>query len=62
VRFVYNCRIGQDITLQTLRNDYAAIFISRAQKSRKLRVEGEDIKGVLHGVEFLRESASARKP
>jgi heterodisulfide reductase subunit A-like polyferredoxin len=62
-RFVYNCRVGQDITLQTLRNDYAAIFISAgAQKSRKLRVEGEDIKGVLHGVEFLRESASARKP
>src|ERR1035437_2374065 len=26
-RFVYNCRIGQDITLKTLRNDYAAIFI-----------------------------------
>ena len=53
-RFVYNCRVGQDITLQTLRNDYAAIFISAgAQKSRKLRVEGEDIKGVLHGVEFL---------
>ena len=63
VKFEYNCRIGQDVTLQTLRNDYAAIFISAgAQKSRKLRVEGEDIKGVLHGVEFLRESASARKP
>jgi NADPH-dependent glutamate synthase beta subunit-like oxidoreductase/NAD-dependent dihydropyrimidine dehydrogenase PreA subunit len=62
-RFVYNCRVGQDITLPTLRNEYAAIFISAgAQKSRKLCVDGEDIKGVLHGVEFLRESASARKP
>ena len=63
VRFVYGCRIGQDVTFQTLRKDYAAIFISAgAQKSRKLGVEGEDIEGVLHGVEFLREAASAKKP
>jgi len=35
-----------------------AVFISAgAQKSRKLRVEGEDKNGVLHGVEFLRDAA-----
>jgi heterodisulfide reductase subunit A-like polyferredoxin len=63
VRFVYGCRIGQNVTFQTLRKDYAAIFISAgAQKSRKLGLEGEDIEGVLHGVEFLREAASAKKP
>ena len=63
VKFVYNCRIGRDVTLQTLQNDYGAVFISAgAQKSRKLRVEGEDIKGVLHGVEFLRDAGSAKKP
>ena len=63
VRFVYGCRIGQDVTFQTLRKDYAAIFISAgAQKSRKLGVEGEDIEGVLHGVEFLREAALDKKP
>ena len=46
VKFVYNCRIGKDITLQTLRNDNDAVFISAgAQKSRKLGVEGEDING-----------------
>jgi len=63
VKFVYNCRIGQDITVQTLQKDYAAVFISAgAQKSRKLRVEGENKSGVLHGVEFLRDAGSAKKP
>ncbi len=63
VKFVYNCRIGQDVTLQTLRNENEAVFISAgAQKSRKLRVEGEDKPGVVHGVEFLRAAASANKP
>ena len=63
VKFVYNCRIGQNITFQSLRQDYQAIFLSAgAQKSRKLRIEGEQINGVLHGVEFLRDAASARKP
>ena len=57
VKFVYNCRIGKDVTVQTLQKDFAAVFISAgAQKSRKLRVEGEDKPGVLHGVEFLREA------
>ena len=63
VKFIYNCRIGENITFQSLRQDYQAIFLSAgAQKSRKLRIEGEQINGVLHGVEFLRDAASANKP
>jgi heterodisulfide reductase subunit A-like polyferredoxin len=63
VKFVYNCRIGENITFQSLRQDYQAIFLSAgAQKSRQLRIEGEQINGVLHGVEFLRDAASAKKP
>jgi len=63
VRFVYNCRVGRDITFESLRHDYDAVFLSAgAQKSRKLRIEGEQINGVLHGVEFLRDAASAGKP
>ncbi len=63
VQFVYNCRIGRDVTIQSLQKDNDAVFISAgAQKSRKLRVEGEEIKGVLHGIEFLREAGSAKKP
>ena len=63
VKFVYNCRIGQDIAFQSLRDDFDAILLSAgAQKSRQLRIEGEQINGVLHGVEFLRDAASASKP
>ncbi len=63
VTFVYNCRIGRDVTIETLQSVYAAIFISAgAQKSRKLRIEGEDAIGVLHGIEFLRDAGSAKKP
>jgi len=63
VKFIYNCHVGLDITFKALREEYAAIFLSAgAQKSRSLRIEGEQIKGVLHGVEFLRAAASATKP
>ncbi|MGO9586939.1 MAG: FAD-dependent oxidoreductase [Limisphaerales bacterium] len=63
VTFVYNCRIGRNVTIETLRSVYSAVFISAgAQKSRKLRIEGEDAIGVMHGIEFLREAGSANKP
>ena len=63
VKFVYNCRIGQDVTIQKLRNDNEAVFISAgAQKSRKLGIKGEQIPGVLYGIEFLRDAASTHKP
>jgi len=39
-----------------LMNEYDAICISvGADKSRKLGIEGEELKGVVHGVDFLRE-------
>ncbi len=48
---------GKDITLETLRkNGYKAIFIANgAQLSTKLGVPGEDLEGVISGVEFLRQ-------
>src|SRR5208283_65085 len=63
VQFIYNCRIGKDVTFQTLQKDYAAIFISAgAQKGRKLGVNGEHLTGVVDGVEFLRAVASHNNP
>ena len=39
VKFVYNCRVGKDITIQKLRNDNEAVFIAAgAHKSRKLGI------------------------
>ncbi|HVM59813.1 MAG TPA: NAD(P)-binding protein [Verrucomicrobiae bacterium] len=63
VKFVFNCRVGKDVTFLDLRAKHDAVFISGgAQKSRKLGVDGEQLVGVVDGIEFLREVASGRKP
>ena len=47
-------RIGTDIPLDDLRDQYKAVFVSiGAEKGLKLRVEGEEAENVLSGVEFL---------
>jgi NADPH-dependent glutamate synthase beta subunit-like oxidoreductase/Pyruvate/2-oxoacid:ferredoxin oxidoreductase delta subunit len=53
-----NTTIGPngDLSLDDLRRDYDAVFVAvGAQGSRRLNIEGEDLAGVLHGVDFLRE-------
>ncbi len=63
VRIVLNCRIGQDKTIEELRNQNAAVFLSAgAHVSRKLGVPGEALSGVDYGVEFLRQAGSVDKP
>jgi NADPH-dependent glutamate synthase beta subunit-like oxidoreductase/Pyruvate/2-oxoacid:ferredoxin oxidoreductase delta subunit len=45
-----------DLSLEDLRRDYDAVFVAvGAHGSRRLKVEGEDLAGVFHGVDFLRE-------
>jgi heterodisulfide reductase subunit A-like polyferredoxin len=63
VKFVYNCAVGKDITFESLCKNNDAVFISAgAHKSRKLGISGEQNRGVLYGVEFLADAASANKP
>lgn len=63
VRFVFNCRVGENITIETLRRDCDAVFLSTGVPlGRPLGVEGEDKTGVAQGVDFLRQAASANKP
>ena len=58
VTFVYNCRVGKDISIEKLREEQDAVFIATgAHKSRKLDIEGEGLNGVEYGVEFLRQLA-----
>lgn len=41
---------------EEIRKEYQALFISvGSHQSRKLGVEGEDLQGVVHGVDFLRD-------
>ena len=45
-----------DLSLEDLSRDYDAVFVAvGAHGSRRLNIEGEDLAGVLHGVDFLRE-------
>ena len=50
-----NTPVGQALTLEELRKNYAAVFIAiGAQVERKLRLPGENLPGVTGGLEFLR--------
>ena len=50
---------GKDLTLESLKTDgYSALFMATGlHGSRSLGVKGEDIEGVLKGVDFLRDAA-----
>ena len=50
---------GEDITLESLRKDgFQALFLATGlHRSLKLNVEGEDLPGVIKGIEFLRDVA-----
>jgi glutamate synthase (NADPH/NADH) small chain len=56
VKIVNGVTIGKDKTLQDLKDEgFAAVFVGvGAHASRKLGVEGEELKGVIHGVDYLR--------
>lgn len=60
VEIVYNCRVGQDISLAELKQKHNAVFIAPgAHRSKPMGVEGEDAgyKGFLKGgIDFLRDA------
>ena len=50
---------GEDITVESLKKDgFSAVFLATGlHLSRMLDVEGENLPGVLKGVDFLRDTA-----
>jgi glutamate synthase (NADPH/NADH) small chain len=56
VEIVHSVTIGKDKTLTQLKDEgYDAAFIGiGAHASRKLGIEGEELDGVMHGVDYLR--------
>lgn len=58
-----NTTIGKDITIPQLRQQgYAAILIAAGlQKSRLLKMEGDELHGVLHGIDFLKHMNLGQK-
>ncbi len=58
VKFIYNFRVGKDISFEKLQKENDAVFLSvGVQLSRKLGVDGEDKSGVRYGIEFLRQAS-----
>ena len=63
VKLCNNVKIGKDKTLEDLRKDYDAVVLAAgAWSSSKMRVPGEDIPGVLGGIDFLRAVALGEAP
>ncbi|MBI2857854.1 MAG: FAD-dependent oxidoreductase [Chloroflexi bacterium] len=63
VKFIFNCRLGENITVEKLRQENGAVFLGLgAQVSRRLGVDGEDKAGVAYGIEFLRQAADKNSP
>jgi len=58
-----NMTLGKEITIDGLFNQgYSAVFLGMgAQKSQSLNVEGENLHGVLHSLEFLKEANYGEK-
>lgn len=51
-----NMRVGSDIRFSDLLEKYQALFIAVGlQKSRKLNIPGEEARGVIHGLDFLKK-------
>ena len=58
-----NVRIGRDLTLAELQEDYDAVFIAvGAHKSLSIGIPGEELAGVRGGAEFLREMEMGTAP
>jgi heterodisulfide reductase subunit A-like polyferredoxin len=57
VEFRTGVEIGKDVTIEQLRNEgYSAFFMGiGSHECKVLGVEGEDLEGVLPGIDFLRE-------
>lgn len=63
VKLKCNFRVGKDVSLRELQQDYDAVVIAiGAWKDSPLRCEGKDLPGVYGGCEFLREVAGGNVP
>jgi len=58
----YNTVIGKDVTVEGLAKEFDAVFVAiGAHRSQRLGIDGEDLKGVIHGVDLLRKVANGEK-
>jgi NADH-quinone oxidoreductase subunit F len=54
INVLYNTKVGRDITFNEIKSKYNAVYIATGtQMSRKIGIEGEQLEGVYHGLDFL---------
>lgn len=54
-KMIYNCKVGRDITMTELQQQYDAVFIGVGLwKSRELPIPGADAPDIIRGIEYLR--------
>ncbi len=61
VEFVLDCKVGKDITPAGLKKDgFAAILLATGMhKGRDIDIKGNDLKGVVNGIDFLAEAKTS---
>ncbi len=58
-----NIKIGKDITFEEIRNNSDALLVAvGAWKGSSMRCKGEELEGVLSGIDFLREVNEGKRP
>ncbi len=56
VNIIYNKRVGRDVEFDDIKNYYDAIYVATGtQLPQKINVPGEDLEGVMHGIDFLKK-------
>jgi len=63
IELINNFKVGTDLTFDEIKaqNDAVVVAIG-AWKSSKMRVKGEDLNGVIGGIDFLRETVLGNPP
>lgn len=60
ISFITNCEIGKDITAEQLNEDFDAIVLcAGASKARDLKLEGRELNGIHHAMEFLKRNTKS---
>ena len=63
VNFLFNQRLGQNLSFETLTNNYDAVYLAiGAWKDIDLNIPGEKAKGVFAGTDLLKELALGKMP
>ena len=56
VEFRFNTTVGKDIPFEQVKREHDAVFIAiGTHTSTRLNIEGENLSGVIHGINFLRK-------